>query len=177
MIVTGIGARKTPPHVLEEMTQIGEWCRENRIPLRSGHAEGADWAFESGAQEVCIAYLPWRSFNAHLKSAARRHVYTSTLEVEEIVAEIHPNPKALTSGAFRLQGRNVYQILGTRLVRPSSVVVCWTPGGRKVGGTASALTLAGQHDIPVYNLATTPLAEVMAYLEELLVLHGGTLRR
>lgn len=73
-IIAGIGSRETPSTILDAMTFIGLWCRENNIWVRSGHAQGADWAFECGAQENCIAYLPWKGFNTELKSKARFHV-------------------------------------------------------------------------------------------------------
>lgn len=165
LILTGIGSRKTPPDVLDDMERIGAWCRDWNVPVRSGHAEGADWAFERGAQELCIAYLPWRRFNDHLRSRARKVVFTPSEEVTEIVRSVHPAPDKLSAGAWKLHGRNVYQILGTRLTKPSTVVVCWTPGGKLVGGTASALALAALKGIAIYNLALTPAEEVMCALE------------
>lgn len=50
--------------------------------------------------------------------------------------------------------RNVLQILGGDFETPVERVVCWTLGGRVVGGTATALRLAMQYDIPIVNLAT-----------------------
>lgn len=165
VIVTGIGSRKTPPAVLEDMERIGAWCRDWGVPLRSGHAEGADWAFERGAQELCIAYLPWQRFNDHLRSRARKVVFSPSEETTEIVRSVHPAPDKLSAGAWKLHGRNVYQILGTRLTKPSSVVVCWTPGGKLIGGTATALALAALKGIAIYNLAVTPAEEVQGVLE------------
>ena len=69
--IAGIGSRETPQPVLDEMKKIGEWCKEINFTLRSGHAEGADWFFEQGAQENCTAYLPWAGFNNELESNAK----------------------------------------------------------------------------------------------------------
>jgi len=165
MIVTGIGARKTPAAVLLDMTRIGAWCREHKVPLRSGHADGADWAFEQGAQELCIAYLPWRGFNKHLKSAARTPVCEQPEAVAALVREFHPAPERLSAGVRKLHGRNMFQVLGSRLNQPSSAVVCWTPDGRVVGGTATAIKLALAHGIPVYNLASVSYGEVRVRLD------------
>jgi len=167
MIVTGIGARKTPGHILDDMQRVGEWCREHRVPLRSGHAEGADWAFERGAQELCIAYLPWSGFNAHLQSAARKPLCPQGEEVSALIQEVHPAPERLTSGARKLHGRNAFQILGSKLSTPTSAVVCWTPGGKVVGGTATAIRLAEGRGIPVYNLALVSVEEVLVRLDAL----------
>lgn len=168
MIVTGIGSRQTPPDVLVKMTRIGAWCREHHIPLRSGHAEGADWAFEFGAQELCIAYLPWKGFNKHLKSAAKKPVVEQTVEVTELIRQVHAAPEKLSSGAWKLHGRNVFQILGSTLNKPSTVVVCWTINGAVKGGTATAIRLAQGRGIPVYNLAVAPFDQVMSDLNLML---------
>lgn len=164
MIVTGIGSRKTPPEVLKDMQRIGEWCKEQRVPLRSGHADGADWAFEQGAQELCIAYIPWASFNQHLHSRARKVLYKPTDESRALVAQVHPAPHKLSQGTWKLHGRNTWQILGSTLDKPSQAVVCWTPKGEVVGGTATAIRLAQERGIPVYNLARTSAEEVLVRL-------------
>lgn len=164
MIVTGIGSRQTPEHIQVDMTRIGAWCRRNKIGLRSGHADGADWAFEQGAQEFCICYLPWARFNQELKSEARMVLFQWSPAVDAIVSEIHPASERLTDPVRLLHGRNVWQILGMGLNKPSDAVVCWTPDGKTVGGTATAIRLAEKHNIPVFNLATTSLTGVMAAL-------------
>ena len=71
-IISGVGSRETPENILTEMTAIGAFCRENKILLRSGHADGADFAFELGAQEACVAYLPWNGFNRQKTSLASK---------------------------------------------------------------------------------------------------------
>ena len=48
-VIAGVGSRQTPQHVLGEMVSIGAWARNNKVYVRSGHADGADWAFELGA--------------------------------------------------------------------------------------------------------------------------------
>lgn len=165
MIVTGIGSRQTPEHVLSDMRRIGAWCRRNKIGLRSGHAEGADWAFEQGAQEFCICYLPWSRFNRELVSEARIVPFKPSPEVDAILKEIHPAADKLADAVRLLHGRNVWQILGMGLSKPSDVVVCWTPDGKTVGGTATAIRLAEKHGIPVFNLAVTGLPEVLTHLQ------------
>ena len=39
---------------------------------------------------------------------------------------------------------------------PVDAVTCWTPGGRVVGGTATAMRIAEAYGIPVINAATNP---------------------
>jgi len=169
MVITGVGSRKTPKKILDSMTRIGDWCRRNRVPLRSGHADGADWAFELGAQEFCIAYLPWKSFREDYLSNARRVVYRASPESEALVDRIHPNAGRLMPGARKLHGRNTWQVLGSKLNMPSTALVCWTPGGKSVGGTRTAIVLAQVHGIPVLNLAVRTEPEVLEALDQLRV--------
>jgi hypothetical protein len=48
----GIGARKTPEEVLQVMERAGRILGSRGYTLRSGHAAGADMAFERGALDV-----------------------------------------------------------------------------------------------------------------------------
>lgn len=169
MVITGVGSRKTPREVLNTMTRIGAWCRQKRVPLRSGHADGADWAFEQGAQEFCIAYLPWRGFRVDYTSRARNVLYKPSPETEAWVDRLHPNAGRLMPGARKLHGRNVWQVLGSKLNTPSSALVCWTPGAKLVGGTRTAIVLAQEHGIPVFNLAAQGEEEVLESLYQLWV--------
>jgi hypothetical protein len=151
-VIAGIGARVTPSEVMDMMTFIGVWCRENDIWVRSGHADGADWAFEVGAQEKCIAYLPWASFNAHLESKAQKPVMKPNCHTLKITEQFHPAFKKLTYNVLCLMCRNVNQVLGKDLNSPVSAVVCWTADGLDSGGTGQAIRIARHHKIPVLNM-------------------------
>ena len=69
----------------------------------------------------------------------------------ELAASIHPAWDKCTTYARQLHGRNCMQVLGTNLKTPSTAVAVWTPGGKKVGGSATVLSLAEMHSIPVFN--------------------------
>lgn len=132
----GIGARKTPDTVLDQMAGIAEWLRFKNYTLRSGGASGADTAFEMSAglhQEIYLA----------------RDVTPESLEV---AAEFHPAWDRCTDYAKKLMARNSFQILGRHLDNPSDFVVCWTPDGKASGGTGQAIRIANHYGIPVYNL-------------------------
>jgi hypothetical protein len=49
--------------------------------------------------------------------------------------------------------RNAYQVLSTTLEDPVDFVICWTKGGKLVGGTAQAMKIAMDFGVPIYNLA------------------------
>lgn len=144
---TGIGSRETPPDILVQMTnlavELGEWG----WTLRSGGAPGADTAFEEGASLKEI-YLPWKGFNGN-----ESPLFGVGPQALELAATIHPAWDRLTQGGKKLHARNCYQVMGKNLATPSTFVVCWTPGGKVQGGTATAIRLAVSQGIPTFNLA------------------------
>lgn len=152
MIITGIGSRETPKKILTEMKEIGKWCLSNNITVRSGHADGADWAFEEGAQERCIVYLPWQGFNSQLISRAKSVVVSSATKYDKITDQFHPNPNALSKYARKLMNRNSCQVLGLNLDKPTNYIVCWTKDGNASGGTGQAIRIAQSYRIPILNM-------------------------
>jgi hypothetical protein len=146
---TGIGSRQTPPEILSVMTDIARFLAETGYVLRSGGASGADTAFESGVLYIDKKeiYLPWKGFNGNKST-----LYEVSDEAMDIAAKFHPVWDKLSQGARRLMGRNCYQVLGVDLYVPSDFVLCWTKGGKEVGGTALAMRLAKEFGVPVYNL-------------------------
>jgi len=171
--IAGVGSRETPDNILSEMMKIGVWCKEQGVTVRSGHADGADWAFELGAQENCVAYLPWNRFNDHLVSKAKLIVYSPNLTAEEIARKFHPHYDRLKFGVKKLMCRNVYQVLGEDLNTPSKAVVCWTQDALSGGGTGQAIRIANAYSIPVLDMAKEEYSKsdlVIAYLKERLSL-------
>ena len=144
---TGVGSRQTPENILNIMHRIAVKFAQQDVTLRSGHAVGADLAFEygcgrgKGRKEI---YLP----------------YQATPEAMEIAAQFHPAWDRLQPYAQRLHARNAFQVLGLDLKTPSTCLICWTPDGCtshaarsiKTGGTGTAISIASHHQIPVYNL-------------------------
>lgn len=156
MILAGIGSRQTPSNILNEMTILGDWAKSNGHFIYSGHADGADWAFELGAQESCVAFLPWFGFNKHLVSRARLVVVQQNEYLRSIVYQYHPTPKKLSRGAMSLMCRNTFQVLGGTIGQEdfdrAKVVICYTPDGKDSGGTGQAIRIAMSHGIPTLNM-------------------------
>lgn len=170
-IYTGIGSRQTPPDVLAQMQLIGEDLAKYGWILRSGHAHGADQAFEYGAfrsrgeREI---YLPWEGFNGgttYISSYIIPDPDTWKI-AEQLAAEYHPNWPACNFYARKLHTRNVFQVLGKDLQTPSDFVVCWTKGGQRKGGTGQALRIAEAQGIPIFDLAICSVDDVVAYINE-----------
>ena len=69
-----------------------------------------------------------------------------------------------------MHSRNCHQILGYDLQSPVDAVVCWTPDGNVVGGTATAIRIALKYNIPVFNLGCADkdavVQEIKSFLKE-----------
>lgn len=157
-VYAGIGSRETPNKVLRQMEDIAARLRLKGWTLRSGHAPGADQAFEKGAGAQAEIYLPWSTFEADVKVAEGAAIHTSPRgEAFEIAAEHHPAWPRLKQGARKLHARNTHIVLGWDkwIDKPVKFVVCWTPNGAPTGGTGQALRIAHHECINVYNLFFT----------------------
>ena len=158
---TGIGARKTPRDILMLMKVIAEELERKGWILRSGGAEGADTAFESGAGELKDIFLPWRGFND-----SESDLYLIPDKAFKVAEKIHGAWDSLKQGGKKMHARNVQQVTGRFLNVKSKFVVCWTPKGEVVGGTATAIKLAEMCGIKVFNLYNADPIEVMHYAKE-----------
>ena len=150
---SGIGARATPPEGLSLMTRAAFALTKRGYVLRSGHAIGADSAFERGAGRDAQIFLPsagWRG------SASSLHPEALGAELwgraRAIAAAHHPAFAWLSPFAQALHTRNVFQVLGPRLDSPAEFVLCWTADGEASGGTGQALRIAASHGVPAFNL-------------------------
>lgn len=152
MIITGIGSRETPDYVCARFVEMGAEARERGWWVRSGHADGADYAFEQGALDHCIVYMPWMTFNKDKPILGKPRSQELKDEVLKIVYKHEPYAEKLSNGVKLIKSRNVYQVLGENLQTPSDVVVCWTEEGQIVGGTGLAIKIAMANDIPVLNV-------------------------
>ena len=149
----GIGARATPPEILSLMTRAAFALTKRGYVLRSGHAIGADSAFERGAGRDAQIFLPaagWRG------SASAFHPDTLGDQLwgraRAIAAEHHSAFAGLSAFVQALHTRNVFQVLGPALGSPAEFVLCWTADGEASGGTGQALRIAASHGVPVFNL-------------------------
>ncbi len=154
-IFTGVGSRETPPHVLHMMTIIARALAGEGWLLRSGHARGADMAFELGCKAAEI-YLPWPGFNgAKVEMGGIYYAPQAGDEMQElfeIASRYHPNWDACSYTAKLFHARNVWQIAGMDLNTPTDMVVCWTKDGKASGGTGQAMRIAEDLKIPIFNL-------------------------
>ncbi len=150
----GIGSRATPPPVLAVFAKIAGRLERRDYTLRSGAATGADTGFEMGVlkAEHKEIYLPWKGFN---NSASKLH--TISTRAFEMAADFHPRWNSCSSAARKFMARNCYQVLGLGLTDPVDFIICWTDGGKIVGGTGQALRIAEEYKIPVINFGSESL--------------------
>ena len=172
---TGIGSQKTPEIFKYFMASITYVLALKGFALRSGRAKGADNFFEIGVphfmKHKTEIYLPQKNFGTN--TGCRSFYITDSDELMEAMYiidkhNIHDNWHELinskgSSFAVAAHTRNVFQCLGFlyRNPQPSKFVICWTKCGSIThgettsfsGGTRTAIRLADQYNIPVYNLS------------------------
>lgn len=169
-IYTGIGSRETPEPVIKVMSQLGRALANHDWTLRSGHAPGADQAFEYGAVTAkkplvhAEIYLPWNGFEGARDNGGPFIVPPFDPKVERIAANFHPNWAACSQGARKMHSRNVYQVAGLDLHTPSDMVICWTKDGKRGGGTGQALRIAEHLKIPIFDLAVCTLEQIQEFV-------------
>ena len=144
---TGVGSRETPDDICNIMTSLASRLEIMGFILRSGHAKQADQAFENGVKNY-----------KHKEIYPPGHVSDAAWE---IVEQVHPKPEYARRYRDTL-GRNVYQVLGRNLGGPSKFLVGWTKGGKLIGGTATTIGVAMLYDVPVFNLFSNSMDDVLA---------------
>ena len=161
----GIGARRTPPGVLADMTRIARWLHRTGWHLNSGGATGADRAFaEVTPADARTLFLPWPGYNGHTGPDCRTLARTERNPAQGLAAQLHPAWARCSRGVRALHARNAAIVLGAGLDRPVDALVCWTPDGEIVGGTGIALLMAGLAGVPVLNLAVLSPREACLFL-------------
>lgn len=143
---TGIGSRSTPQDVAQLMRDVATYLSSIGYTLRSGGADGADLAFQSGSTDSEI-FLPWPNFNNAKEGIICRHYLAI-----ELAKRFHPNYSNLSTGAKKLMHRNSHQLFGINMDTPSDFVICWTPNGNGGGGTGQALRIAKHYNIPIFDI-------------------------
>ena len=112
-------------------------------------------------------------YNIRRSTLPRRHLATVRnkdliSETERIASEVHPAWDRCNEWARGMHSRNCHQILGYDLQSPVDAVICWTPDGAVVGGTATAIRIAMKYNIPVFNLGVPDKESVLNDIENFL---------
>lgn len=156
----GIGSRETPPDVQAAMTRVAQKLSKNWV-MRSGHADGADKAFEAGAGANAEIYLPKAGWGGAPLANGRMIQFGDMSDSDQAaandsVSRYHPIGDRLDKEgfAYKAHRRNYFQVMGTNGAPNSAFVACWTPvGDDQSHGTDQALRIAKAQGIPVFNAA------------------------
>lgn len=159
----GIGSRSTPYEVCRTFIKVGYILGDEGIVLRSGDAQGADTAFRKGCdyaggnKEI---YIPWKGFNGSNDGIVVDKHSPIYAEARRIAECYHPAWDRLSDAGKELMVRNSFQVLGEDLRTLSNFVMCWTEKGKLKGGTAQAIRIAQDFNIPVLNVGSIPMTEM-----------------
>ena len=139
---------------------------------QKAYSQAVDLGLASESQfEVYVA----DQYNIRKSTLPRKHLAIIRnkdliVETERIASEVHPAWDKCNELARGMHSRNCHQILGYDLQSPVDAVVCWTPDGNVVGGTATAIRIALKYNIPVFNLGVKDkdgvLQSIRNFLEE-----------
>jgi len=156
----GIGSRTTPKDALLGFQSLGEELAKAGWILRSGNCDGADKAFQHGAnsfepkegQTTIQVFLPYEGYGGYdaIKDGHNYIMPPSTPEAYQIAEKYHPAWHRCNEGARRFHARNVEIILGHDLETEVEFVVCWCWDENK-GGTSMGIRIADSMYLPVYN--------------------------
>lgn len=156
MIITGVGSRHITDEGKNRIIEVCKYLNNSNNIIRSGGADGSDTIFEENLNN-CIKeiFLPWKGFNNNPSP-----YYNMINEAYSLASTIHPYYFRLKTGSKKLHARNMCQVLGYNLDKPSDILICWTKDGCynehsstiDTGGTRSAIVLADRYNIPIYNL-------------------------
>jgi len=134
------------------MTRVATYLAKEGMVLRSGGADGADTAFERGADQGAGGkeiFLPWRGFNDHPS-----RLYQIPRKAYALVDQYHVGAPRMKQSVRKLMARNCQQILGQHLDDHARFVICWTPGGLGGGGTGFGLKLAHIFGIDHFDIGS-----------------------
>jgi hypothetical protein len=178
---TGVGSRDTPPDITKLMRSIAAGLTQVGGVLRSGGADGADSAFESGVPDPSKKeiYLPYAGFRGN-----RSNLFGAPSQASiEWAQKAHPYFDKMKPGSFSFNAhaRNANQVLGQHCTSKAAFVVCWTPDGAEraeqahstnvTGGTRTAIVIAEMNGVPVFNLARPDaLHRLQTYVKERVLL-------
>ncbi len=155
-IVTGIGSREIKQPYSTWMEDVAKYLVDKKCKLRSGGATGSDTIFQTVfefADADMEIYIPWNGFQG-LYNDGKRFILANHEICKPYTVKYHPSPDYLSVGAYKLMNRNAHQVLGYDLKTPTDLIICYTKDGKIKGGTAQAIKIALDNDIPIVNIGS-----------------------
>lgn len=166
--VAVIGSREAPEFELKLIRQFVKILVECGYAIYSGGCpKGVDLAAYKGAYASKTSdkarnriYIPWEG-SAKLKHNPEMGIYDATrfdnYDIARTLAQLARGSfEGLNEWGEKLHSRNPYQVLGDSLCDNVDFVLTWAKpsgkGGFVKGGTGTAVRIAIEHGIKVYNL-------------------------
>lgn len=178
-LFAGAGPRSIPEgssFQLDIMERIGARIRELGGYMRLGHSGQCDMAFERGARERSILYLPFPGFNINVERLTRHISILTELdqrirqEAARSVVELHPSRGNTRSRhGFLCLARNYLIVMGQENTPVDGLIYWGIPlddHGNVKGGTGQTVRFAMSRNVPVYNLYNMNEQQIMAKLEQ-----------
>lgn len=150
----GVGSRKIielQPDLKPVLAAIARCLVAEGYILRSGGAIGCDLWFEEGVPNKKDKEI---FYSKKCPPGEDPKFYNVDEKALTMAKRIHPKWDAMGSGGQGLHARNTYQVLGRDHDQPVDFVMCWTFKGAAEGGTRTAIMVAQENNIPVFNLGS-----------------------
>lgn len=171
---TGVGSRKITFDGKDDLgSAVQVLSRRFALMACTGDAEGADrvvWDNALEGHRIRFGPVGRGSYSLHTQVVPPdSEAYNLAVS---IVSKLHPAWRWLKQEYRELHIRNVFEVMGVSISRPSEFLLCWTPDGaeekttKKTGGTATAINVANHFGIPVFNLQNEDCIERLSeYLD------------
>jgi hypothetical protein len=154
--VACFGSRETPDNVLIVMRMLArQLSYHQNCRIASGHCQGADLAFEQGANpEKMIVCLPWSSYNDNIPvdTASQKKVLGSLPSKDQeyyfrLAKAHHPVWDTLSNGVKLLHGRNI--LIG----QDALLGICYLSKKAGGGGSGQCYRYLTSMNVPVLDLS------------------------
>lgn len=152
----GFGHDDTPDDIMHIMQNFGTMAESLGWTLRTGGHGPAARAFETGVKHYLNkeVFLPWGAYQGNKSHRTKPRALGS-----QIMNDIQPGFDDLSDGAKKFHLANVQIILGDHFETPVRFVLCWSPANTSEGVYGSAMRLAEQRGIPVFNFSDPNIDE------------------
>ena len=158
MFYTGVGSRETPKEICDLITRVAAKLSSLGWVVRTGGAQGADEAFLAGCNGRTENFIPWKGFGQYGGQIPNLDANWQHLQQ---IPDLNPmiyrrETRSLDKykGFWKLQARNVSQVLGLNLDSPSKFCILYAPvtSTGVTGGTNTAYQVAMANGVECFNL-------------------------
>lgn len=176
-----IGSRETPENIVKLTVKFANILAELGYAIYSGGCPlGMDMGGYRGAYSHPTSdksknriYSSWEGMSGFrhcpdMGIYVPQNHFDNFQQAHDLGLKARGSWNGLGRGGIAHHSRNPYQVLGDDLASPVDFVLTWAPYARKgapyvKGGTATAVQIAVDHNIPIYNLIDPELEDRIQY--------------